>query len=138
MERRRREEQEAEQRRQQQAWEDQYPPVNAEPMPPMPPVMNANPPMEMPVYAPPPPNIFPTTPPVQYVPVIYANMPKQTSMAKAKPRVRTSYMVVRDNRIVPFTPKRSPYNGPPYFPAPIVPQRPPEIHPAAPPNESQV
>lgn len=144
--RRRREQQEEEQRREQQRWQDYYyPPVNAEPVPQMPPVMDVNPPMEAPIYAPQPPNIFPTTPPMQIVPVIYANIPKSTPVAKPKPRVKTSYMIVRDNRIAPITPKWSPYNGPmimrsgpPYFSGPIVPQRLSESHPAAPPpNESQ-
>ena len=142
--RRRREQEEEEQRRQQQWWQDHYPPVNVEPMPQMPPVMDVNPPMEGPIYAPQPPHVFPTTPPMQIVPVIYANIPKQTPVAKPKPRVKTSYMIVRDNRVAPNPPRWSPYNGPvvmhnvpPYFSGQIVPQRLSESRPAAPPNESE-
>jgi hypothetical protein len=133
VERRRREEQEEEQRRQQQLWQDYYPPVNVEPMPQMPPVMNVNPPMEPPVYAPQPSNTFPTTPPIQIVPVIYTNVPKPAAAAKRKPRVKTSYMIVRDNRVAPITPRWSPYNGP------IVMRSGPSYlpPPPPPPNESE-
>lgn len=139
--------------------------MNTQPIPQMPPVMNVNPPMEAPVYMPPnppmeaplymPPNppIIPTPPLVQMIPVIYADIPRRTSTSndrapdtvrKQKPTVKTSYMVIRDNRVVPTTPKWPPnnariitQNGLPYLSAPSVPQGLSESHLSALQDQSQ-
>lgn len=158
--RRRREREEEEQQRQQQEWQrqmeqwqNQYPPVNTQPVPQMPPAMNVNPPMETPMYMPHNPPIVSAPPPVQIIPVVYADIPKQTSASndqatgrvrKPKRTIKTSYMVVRENRVAPGAPSWPANNariitqdGIPYLSAPVAPQTLSVSQAVAPQDQSQ-
>jgi hypothetical protein len=89
-------------------------------MPQMAPVVDNNFPIEMPIDAYQVPNVVPEPAISETVPVINQNppilIPMQTNQVPTivpKPRkIKTSFMIIKHNRVPPTVPIWSPYNGP--------------------------